>query len=88
MEKDKGVQRGFNNGYLIHKFKPELAKSMMTILTDREDEYAIGMIKGMQQHQKEQIKTQQKTVKFHKSPVSKTPNKSKDKDRDKDFEKG
>lgn len=72
------TQRGFNQGYLLAKHKPELFNEIATTLKkDAENYYSKGFLNGGKQYEIEKHKEMQKAQNKAKEPAKqKTPVKS------------
>jgi hypothetical protein len=54
---DKKYTKGFNSGYRIGKYKPELSQQLKTI-APTQDLFATGLTDGIAQHERETSKEQ------------------------------
>lgn len=87
METSKKYLEGFNSGYLLRKFKPELSASILKNLEANSD-YSKGLIDGNREYEQELDKEILKGAKFHEvnKDISSTPQKDIDKIIDRDYE--
>ncbi|WP_367389099.1 hypothetical protein [Lewinella sp. LCG006] len=53
MEKDQHMLDGFNDGYTIQKYEPELAQQMLTSLANTDAPYSKGFHAGAKEYQME-----------------------------------
>jgi hypothetical protein len=53
MEKEDQMLKGFNAGYTIQKYEPELAKELMANLDGVEEDYIKGFLAGAKEYQLE-----------------------------------
>lgn len=53
MEKDQHMLNGFNDGYTIQKYEPEIAKQMLASLADTDAPYSKGFHAGAKEYQME-----------------------------------
>lgn len=75
---EKLYQRGFNNGYMLSKHKPELLNKLSVDLKPG-NEFINGVLAGKEQHEKELNKSKIKTLAKSKAQdLQKTNGKSKD----------
>lgn len=80
MDAEKDIVEGFNAGYLIEKYKPELARELVKSLSDVELPFAEGFVSGSKEYSKERGRSKlRKGYKIH--PPSKFKDKGMDKDR-------
>ena len=85
MSKDKIVQ-GFNNGYILQKYHPELANKIHDGFKEKSHDYAIGFREGAKHYNQEIIKAKSKNYDLEKRSLSKSKKvKEKGKDLDRDF---
>lgn len=81
-DSEKELIEGFNTGYIIEKFRPELAQHLLEGLQKMEDAFAEGFIAGSQESILERDKTRSKVISklkgFARDRDSK-PNKNRDK---------
>ena len=62
--------KGYNAGYLLAKFKPELAKLVIKDLQVAND-YNKGLVQGQKEFQKERLKSTPKVIKEQKKDIQK-----------------
>lgn len=80
---EKTIQKGFNSGYLLRTHNPALAARFSKAMEEREDDYAIGFLAGVQERTREKIKTRSRNYDVPKPP-SRTQERGKDKDHTKE----
>ena len=54
------IKKGFNAGYLLQKYDPELARKLLKDLKDKDIPYAQGYKAGVKEYARELIKEQYK----------------------------
>jgi hypothetical protein len=54
---DKDYLKGFNSGYIVGKYKPELSQQLKSI-APTQDLFATGLTDGIAQHEREATKEQ------------------------------
>ena len=84
MTENSRLKKGFNNGYLLQKYYPELADKISKSFNEKDDLYQSGFKSGVTQYKKEKIKTLDLNYNIDKSTVR---NKSKEKNKDLDKDK-
>ena len=62
--------KGYNSGYLLAKYKPELAKLVIKDLQVAND-YNKGLVQGHKEFQKEKIKSNPTVIKEQKKDIQK-----------------
>jgi hypothetical protein len=70
MKNDELLKKGFNAGYLMEKYDPQLSRTLFKSLTDKEIPYAKGYTAGVKEYILE------RTIEHHKS---------RERDMDRDF---
>ena len=58
MEEKDMFQRGFNDGYQMARFEPDLLKQILKSKGSNDNEYLEGLDNGKRQHEKELIQQQ------------------------------
>lgn len=90
MSEEKEIQEGFNAGYLIGKYRPELMEQLENSLKEVKSSFIEGFTKGSEQAMGERQINRSKGVSklrhFSKSKIPK-PTKKKEKNQDKGFER-
>jgi hypothetical protein len=61
-------KRGFNNGYILSKYEPELTKKLLKISLENPSQYYKGLVSGKQEHEMEKMRTRLKTITPNKTP--------------------
>ena len=59
--KDKDIIKGFNQGYMLHKHRPELAEKLVKGMEGQKSDYIAGFVKGSEEWQKEKSKDKYKS---------------------------
>lgn len=62
--------KGYNAGYLLAKFKPEITNLVIKILQVAND-YNIGLVQGHREFQKEKVKSNPTVIKEQKNDIQK-----------------
>ena len=81
-DSEKELIEGFNTGYILEKFRPELAQHLLEGLQKMEDAFAEGFVAGSQESIMERDKTRSKVIsklKGFAKDSSSLPKKNKDK---------
>ena len=86
MEEKKRIQKGFNDAYLLQKFKPELAQKLALQTQDKNDPYSVGFADGQKQWILDE-KERRKNLIYQRALKSKKMYPSRP-DRDRDMKKG
>ena len=83
MSTDKDLQRGFNQGYILQKNEPKLARQLSKSFDGKTTLYELGFIKGCEEYQKENLMPKNMSYILSKSklPSKKEPEKDRTKDR-------
>lgn len=55
MDNQKDMIKGFNNGYMLEKHNPELARKLLNGFTDKEHPYVQGFTSGVREFARERI---------------------------------
>lgn len=55
MDHQKDIIKGFNNGYMLEKHNPELARKLLNGFTDKEHPYVQGFTSGVREFAKERV---------------------------------
>lgn len=55
MDEKTAITKGFNAGYWLEKYEPELSKIIQDSFGNRNHPYAVGFIKGSREFTKEQL---------------------------------
>lgn len=55
MDEKTALTKGFNAGYWLEKYEPELSKIIQQSFGDQNHPYAEGFIKGSKEYEQEQI---------------------------------
>lgn len=55
MDEKNAIIKGFNAGYWLEKYEPELSKIIQESFGDRNHPYVEGFIKGSKEYEQEQI---------------------------------
>jgi len=85
-QEQQQIKKGFNRGYLLAKYRPELTERILKGMQHKNDPYYIGLSAGVKEYQSEKSRhktiTRKPNYKIH--PKSVQPSKSKPKDISKD----
>lgn len=80
-QNEKLFTDGFNNGYLLAKFEPELAKKLTAENNNAHSDYFKGLVSGKQELQMEKVRERMKGLSQNNTPPAPTINKSKGRER-------
>jgi hypothetical protein len=58
IQNEKNYIKGFNAGYLLNQYEPELMKQILASPNDRDNDYFYSLQQGKKQHDKEKILSQ------------------------------
>lgn len=79
MSSNDPIVKGFNNGYTLRKYDPELAEKLYTSFKETKGEYGVGFIEGVKHYRRELVKT--KNVNYKIKPSKNMEDRSKTKDK-------
>lgn len=82
-EEIKNIKKGFNQGYILRKERPSLAKSIESSLASQKDDYSQALISGMHQYDHDISRDRTRVLGIKKlTGLSKDKNMTKNKDKD------